>query len=123
MKKRIEKEIEFPTLTEAEWTVAGRTMLSLHFMDTVKKCFPSPFKNKDLAKAIGSSTAHASQLCNGNRLLNIKTLQSIQKEMKVNLDLVIRFDVGDPRFSQSTLVLQGSQFINSQQEAKALDLV
>lgn len=116
MKEHEEDAIEFPSLSADDWNEVGTTMLSLHFMDTVKKCFPKPFKKKALAEAIGCSAAYASQLCRGDRLLNVRTLQAIQRAQKVNFDLVIRYDVGNPNFPQQTLTLTGSQFIHTPEE-------
>lgn len=122
MSKHEKDPIAFPSLSMEEWNEVGLTMLSLHFMDTVKKCFPKPFKKKDLATAIGRSAPYASQLCRGDRLLNLKTLQAIQKAQKVNFDLVIRYDVGNPNFPQQTLTLSGSQFIQSPEEQELPEL-
>lgn len=102
--------VKLPLLEDEEWNELGLELLSLHFMDVVKRCFPQPFKNKDLAKVIGKSPSYVSQLCAGNRLLNLKTLHAVQLSQQISFDLVIRYDVGHPNFQQST-VISGSQFL------------
>lgn len=77
-------------LTDEEWDQLGLNALSLKFMDKVRHSSKGPLTAEDLARISGLSVTHMRQLCNGNRVVSLRTLHVFQKAMKVNFGLEIK---------------------------------
>lgn len=69
------------------------TTLHLDFMEEIRKILISFSKNddKDLAEILGVSQPHVSQLYSGDKIINLKKLNKIQKKLDFRFKLQTNF--------------------------------